>query len=406
LSLVIEKVQRGADVAGEMKQAYQEFQASYQKQRVDASAGNLLNPSETRLIAEADPRALVSSPPARLWKPAIVWSNKQLTQPGNVVVNHHRSPPGLLILDGWRSVVELDLEGRELGRYKLDLPEQSAVSCIRLAPTSEMAARFAAFNVQSDKVYLFDQDWKLISTLPPPEFKHDGVRDAIFLSGSQSRMGANGLLLVALANDGGCVEVDNESRILKQVFRSRADSIVPFGEQVYYANPTSWGLLKDESDQKPNDEDLMYQKLFAVASPSEPEKAFVGITSVDRDNNWYFGRLGSDGKLAWRQPIGGQLFENEIEPLSGCRYAINQTDDGSSQTLSTVVAIADTGNRVTLVSEEGTFLGQFAAPAPLSGIAMLEYQGALHLILSTEQGVANYRLTAGGVAATPVSSKK
>lgn len=405
LSVVIEKVQRGADVAGEMETAYQEFQANYQKQRIDASARNLLNPSEIKSVAIVDPQPTASNLAGQPWKPVIVWSNKQFTQPGNVVINQHRSPPSLLILDGWRSVVELDLDGSEIGRYKLELPEQSAVSCLRLAPSSEGNARFAAFNVQSESIFLFDKDWKLVSTLPPSHFEHDGIRDAVFLSRSQKEPGAKGLLLVALANDGGCVEFDNESRVMKQVFRSRADSIVRIFDQVYFANPTNWGLLQDESEQTSKDEDLMYQKLFAVESASKQENSFVGITSVDRDNNWYFGRLGSDGKLAWRQPIGAQLFENEIESLSGCNFAIDQTD-GSSRAISTIIAIADSGNRVTVVSEDGTFLGQFAAPAPLSGIAMLQYQGSLHLILSTKEGVANYRLSSGGVSAMPVSNKK
>jgi hypothetical protein len=408
LATVLEKVKRGVDVAGEMKTAYQEFQETYSKLRVAASARSLLNLPEPAPVAITAANKPFDIALAKSLKPAIVWNSKRLTQPGNIAINHFRSPPSLFIMDGWRSVVELDLSGKELARFKLDLPRQSAVSCLRLVPATGNLkpdeAHFAVFNVQGEKIYLFDRAWKLVTTLPPSDFTHDGVRDAIFLP----RDKGNPLILMALANDGGCVEFDNDNRVMKQVFRSRADSISKMDDRVYFANPAGWGLLSDDTSQTASGDDLLFQKMISLDA-AKRSPGFVGITSVDRDNNWFFGQIGPKGKLVWRQPIGSQLFENEIEPLSCCYFQFDQHDGefGAESGPSTVVvAIADSGNRITLVSGEGSFLGQFSAPAGLTGIALLEHQSALHLILSTQQGIANYRLSAAGATAQPVSDKQ
>jgi hypothetical protein len=398
IATVIQKVQQGSDVASEMKSAYQEFQAEYQKQRLASSARNLLPAPQANDISPVSKPSTDQLSASFQWNPTLAWLNRQFAKAGNVLVNPHRSPSTLIVMDGYRTVVELDSAGTELARFQLELPDQGAVSCLRTVPPHNFPSQqiaFAGFNVQGEKIYLFDANWKLLATLPPAEFPHDGIRDMQF----QPREAKSPLVVVAFANAGGCLEIDTESQVLKQVSRSRVDSVARLRDKIFFCSATQWGRVGDETETPAISDDLMYHRLISVEAAEPALPGFMGVTTVDRENNWCFGQVSELGKLAWRQPVGSQLLENEMEPLAVCEFV-----SGSRSML--VVAIADAAHRVTMVSGDGSYLGQFASPAPLSGLAMIEDRGALHLILSTDKGVANYRLIAGGVSATPISDPR
>ncbi len=412
----IARVRRGEDVAKAMKDEYQKFVHDYHLQRAAVSAAQLIGVSDSVVSSESEEVGIsgvgkvVQTPqtdrPSQ-WKSKKGWTNSNLQRPGNILFSAHRQPATLYLLDGWRTVVALDMQGTETARHELDLPEQGAVCCLRMASKfhGEDSPLFAAFNVHAEKVYLFDHRWKLQTALPPNDFKHDGIRDVQFLENE------NGFpaIVITFANGGGCYSFDLEQRTMTRISTSRVDSLATSGHSIFAAHATGFGQLSEDSVPEMATSNLMFQRITGIVpAGSTPagnvltgnanRDSQVVVTAVDRENNWYLAGATSDGEIAWRQPIGSQLFENEIEPLSVCSFRPYPSSSAGS-----VIGVADANQRVTVIADNGSYLGQFASPVPLNGIGLYEYQGTLNLVLSTDQGVSQFELSPVTPNAIPAS---
>lgn len=168
----IDALLAGEDVAGRMLANYeaerQAFELELQKASV-AGGGELIEVPRAEIAPRSEPKLL------RLTK---LWRAESVEEPGNLLVVKEEGGPRIFVLDGWRTVVELDAQGKEVARRELPIPRRTGVSFLRTAVDGQGKRYYAAAAVSQQQLHLFDANWKPLMSYP--DGKHDGIADARF----------------------------------------------------------------------------------------------------------------------------------------------------------------------------------------------------------------------------------
>jgi hypothetical protein len=398
LQAALQRIVRGDSIAEEMKRDYQKFVAGYHQQLESVTARPLLGMADPTGPAAESPVPLPGTGVATL-APRLIWKNQNLRQPGNLIVDEWVSPPRIYVLDGWRTVVQLDPEGNELARHSLELPPGAAVSCLRIARQpeanrSERVPQFAAFSVQGERVYLFDRNWQGLDPLPMADFVHQGIRDVQFFP-TDDGLNPRQNVIVSFSQGLGSYRFDLQQKTINLIARQSADSLTVYQDRLWFATPDGYGALQDEETVHRSSPGGQFQRIGSSRSLYRPQSGMLTLTQADRENNWSLARINPAGEIVWSQPIGSQLFNHEIEPLASCQPSEGQL----------IWGVADAQNRVTLISGAGQYLGQLNPNQQIAGLAMYAYNGNPYLIVALEQELACYRLGSSSVPAIQVSNQ-
>lgn len=170
LAAAVLRVQAGEDVAAEMRTDYGEYLETYHRRLKMVAADDSIREGEAAPGPDRVSMAAVVGKP--------LWSNREIRSPGNLVpLDGGR----IIALDGWRSVVELDVaSGSVLKRKELDLPPGAAVNRLR-SLTTDNGPIWAAFSVSGAGLFLFDRDWNRIGTIVGQESENrDRILDCRF----------------------------------------------------------------------------------------------------------------------------------------------------------------------------------------------------------------------------------
>ena len=111
-----------------------------------------------------------------------VWSTAEIEFPGNLLVAPGEAASDddrVFVLDGWRTIAELNDAGQVVRRIELELPEQVAINSLRQTIDSEGRAWFAGFSRLGQQAFLFDDQWRLVMSYPDAETPHPGVQDVL-----------------------------------------------------------------------------------------------------------------------------------------------------------------------------------------------------------------------------------
>ena len=129
--------------------------------------------------AAAVPQAKLApkSPPKSL-KLTEVWKSTEIKQPGYVLISDEKSgPPKIFVVDGLKSVAELDSQGKLLRTTPLDLPKEpeGVVGFLRTAVDKSGKRVFVGSLSSQQQLHIFDADWKRLLSFP--EGSHAGISD-------------------------------------------------------------------------------------------------------------------------------------------------------------------------------------------------------------------------------------
>lgn len=397
LVAALQRIDRGDEVAAEMHIEYRRQLDDYHQQLAAVDAMRLLDPADrpsgsqqSDQIAGRNTGSQLTANPANTSSGELVareeWTCAEFQQAGNMIVDRSNGAPRIVAFDGWRTVVELDENGRVLARHELELPEKVAVNCIRQAmsngPGSDIGGvRWAVFGMQGGQVFLFDQNWKLAGTVPnDPDQFGQGVRDVVFVEAEE---GAAQDLVVAYSGKPGCVRYflglkgsDPQSKTLG------VDPVLSLARGkagVFYCREDGIGLLEADQEVAGSPPGVRFYSFYV---DHERQQSFSCLIAMDKDQSWFAGRLNQSGKIAWRQPLGPMLLETVMEPVA-------MGLDGTGRPL---MAIADADDRVYFFSGDGEYRGQHQSRSPLAGIALHQQSDGVRLLLSTERGVECWRL--------------
>lgn len=165
------------------EEGVKEYQERMKKLEQVAMAGPEDSPPSSGEVRQELPETKIAPASApKSFKFKSLWKTTEVKGPGNMlVVPRPGAPAQVFVVSQWRSVVELNAEGKIAATHELDLPASEAVSFLR---TGQSGANrfFAGSAVGVQQVHVFDDAWKPVFHFPQDalENKHSGIFDALF----------------------------------------------------------------------------------------------------------------------------------------------------------------------------------------------------------------------------------
>ncbi|MEN6558618.1 MAG: TlpA disulfide reductase family protein, partial [Thermoguttaceae bacterium] len=178
LSAKIEKLLAGQNIYDKPLKEYQEKLARYAEMLNRAYAGEspTVEPAaesqrlpEVKIAARSEPTRLKLSP---------LWKSTDVKSPGNILVfSDPNGQPRLAVVDGWKSVAEIDVDGKLIGRHPLNLAEEELIANLRSAVDAKGRRYTVAFFASQQRCHVLDEHWKHVVSYPADALKnpHRGI---------------------------------------------------------------------------------------------------------------------------------------------------------------------------------------------------------------------------------------
>lgn len=324
------------------------------------------------------------------------WRADGIAIPGNVacIDGAGAAAARIVALDGWRTVVVLDGEGREIGRHELDLPADAAVGFLRTAVDTSGRRWWLGGNRGGQQVFVFDEAWKLAAAYPGWESpSHPGVAAA-----ELADLDGDGTPEIVVAYLGGAgVHAANLSghrlwsdRSLEAVAGMASAAPDASGRRGVLCVDGRGRLVPVAADGavgRPRpDEPADGLPLRAIASgPVAPDGgwAILGLAGGRVGQNVAVG-IDADGGRTWSLDLAdGVHRDGPIEPVAWAdllgtprRQWLIAAPDGS----------------VTVAWADGRVVDRYRHGAALTGIGGYRAGGAGFIVLATRDTVEGYRV--------------
>jgi hypothetical protein len=385
LAVIVERLLKGDDLAADLLARTAKEQEEYAA--LVAAGGKEPEPVvelvETAIRRRSDPKVI---------KLSERWSCKELQAPGNILflpADRAIPAPRLLVLDGWRNVAELDLTGKVVRRYELELPEQAAVTWLRTTVDKEGKRYFIGGAPLAPQWFLFSDEFKVLSAYPDlsqgalvltdvqlADLDEDG-RDEVL----SANVGLIGLHATTLEG-----EARWRTRVLPNVISIAVTPKNDVGSWQILLTGEAGGVLpvnrfgRDEPEkQVPN---WPLARLVVGTFPTPTQAAFVGISNDSQGNLFAIG-LTSQLQDCWSYKLPAGAHQRPIEPIASSNLFEGHQGEWW-------FAAAD--GSIHMVTEDGKLFDSFACGNVLCGLALGKHGDEGLLFISTPDGVTAHQV--------------
>ena len=373
LQTVVQRIAAGEAVAEEMKSEYRKFLDEYHDQLAAASSN--LN------IAGSESRSSV-----RNYEAERVWEMESLQEPGNVHVplNSNR----IFVLDGWQTVVELDVNGQIQNKHRLPVPADTAINRIRSFRDSHGNLMFVAFAMLGKQAFVFDNNWKLVLEYPSrgTETVPRGITEC-----QLADTDADGIteLWISFVDENGVQKVDINTAAVEQVAKQPVKSFCLIdGRLIRVVNDSIMA-----GSQASGLDELRQWRISMIRRFGKQ----IVATGRNDLNHWKLFKLDSR-QLSWSKHIGSQVFDTDIDPLTAANNG-QQALIGIATGRGPII-FADGGNHPIEYSMSGL------ASDGLTGIGILACEGKTAVIVSADGAVSLWELSGQETVVRPASTTR
>jgi thiol-disulfide isomerase/thioredoxin len=389
----LEKLLAGEDIYQQPVENYQKQVKQYEKMQEEAAkAGAAGQPAvkdteipRAQVAARSEPRTLRLTP---LWKCA------DLKSPGNIlVVAQSDGTQRLLVVEEWRSVAEVGLDGRVIATHPLDIDTQKkeCVTNLRTAVDRNGKRYYAGLASAQQRFHLFDANWKKVFSFPEDalENRHDGIADVQF--GDLDGDGTPELYV----GYWGVVGVQAVSLEGKRLYSNRN---IAFVVRVAVGEPDAQGrrslfcvnnngslVVLDDKLQKQSEvivPDRPIGQIVSADLSGNGRLQWCGLSSPQIGDNVAIG-LNLRGQELWNYTLPTGVQQQAIEPIIAGRI----TADLPGQWL-----LPGTDGSIHIVGIDGKLLDRFNSGVVLQGLATVEIDGKPALIVASSQGLEAFRV--------------
>jgi hypothetical protein len=382
LPQVLERLLAGDDLAAEILGQHREAQRSYESALASGRPLPVAT-NNTSLAAASQPEMLQLK---RLW------TRSDLAAAGNLVaVPTATGDTRFLLHEGFRSIVELDGEGKVVARHELDLPESAAVSQLQTAVGSDGNRHYVAWSLRSPQVHLFDSKWKRVLSYPSPALQHEGVCDALLadLDGDGATelyvgfWGDTGVHAVSL--DGSCLWTNHDLSHIS----SLAVSGAPSDALRLWAGSASGQVVALDHAGRVQSANPVGRPLHHVfGSPTDAAESGCCAVAYEANGRRVAMDLSSTTTPRWTYDLPAGSFQNPIRFTTSASLL----ESGRSQWI-----FAGPDGSVHIVSGNGQlqdhfFTDHFFTGLQLTGIAGGRRGSAGVLVVSSSSGVEAWQV--------------
>ncbi len=317
-----------------------------------------------------------------------IWKCSEVRSPGNILVLHDKqAKPRLLVLESYRSVAEIGLDGKLLALHDLGLVEgQEWAFNLRSARSADGALYIAAFGSRLQRCHVFDSTFRKLLSYPEDalEHKHEGISD---------------VQLADLDGDGtpevyvGYWGVVGVHAVSLQGQRTAANKLLAFTwgmtpgpadaqsqRWLYCIHPNGTLTALDAKLQHKADVVVEGRRLQTVAAADllgNGRLLWCGVVSPEIGQQIAVG-FDLSGKELWSYTLPSGIHQQPIERIIPGRLSgklpgqwILPGPDGS----------------IHILAADGSLIDQFNYGASLHGLATVEIDGRPALIVATQEGI-------------------
>ncbi|MBU4273968.1 MAG: redoxin domain-containing protein [Planctomycetes bacterium] len=345
--------------------------------------------SDKRVLGEQalpEVKTAPRSDPARL-KLAPLWKCAEVKSPGNIlVVRDGDGPVRLMVVEDWKSVAEVGLDGKLIALHKLELDENEIVGSMRAAVGADGKRYFVAFLLSQQRCHVYDENWKLVAHYPEDalESPHRGIADV-----ELGDLDGDGKLNVYVSY-WGLVGVQCASLEGKRLWANRSLSEVACiaiggpnaqGRRDLYCAGGAGEIVVLDAKGERNGEISVRNRFFHwIASADlrgDGRGQWCGMSAKKTGDNIAVGFSLSSEEL-WSYTLPAGVPQIPIEPIVPGRV----TRDGPGQWL-----LPGLDGSIHVVSADGVPLDRFNYGAELHGLTTVEIGGRPALVVATAGGV-------------------
>jgi len=389
LPQTIDKLLAGEDVYQEALDEYIK-QRKLREERMEAAAKAAdVEPGST-VEEHSIPQARIAPQSApKNFKLMPAWKCDELRQPGNILaVTGEDGKTRLLVVNSWKSVAEVSLDGKLIADHALELEQPEAVGLIRTAVDAEGKRYFALMANAQQRVHIFDQEWKPLLRYPEDalENKHAGIADVQLGDADgdgkiKAYVGYWGLVgIQAVSLQGERVWFDRSiTNVLKIAIGQRDQD----SQQNLYCvnNSGSLAVLSAEGKSigKVTVEKQTLQWATNADLAGDGQLQWCGLSapqSGDAENTVIGFNL--KGETLWSKTIPAGIHRTLVEPIIAGNFSGADTDQW--------ILIGPDGS-VNIVTADGEEVDQFNFGAAINGLATATVDGRPLLIISSAEGM-------------------
>ncbi len=383
----IDQLLAGEDIYQEPVRMYQQELQAYQ-QALEGQA-NANTQSETIEIPQADiaprsaPKTLRISP---------LWENADIKAPGNIlVVPTADGPPRLLVVDAWKSVAEVGLDGKTIGTHLLNTEQSEVISGLRTAVGADGKRYFIAMATAQQRFHLLDDQLQHVRSYPEDalENPHTGIADV-----QLGDLDGDGTI-EALVGYWGVVGIQNVSlegqrlwgdRSVTDVLQIALDEPDPQGQRrLVCSNRTGSLALFDAGGKRLEDVPVPGQSLYWIKAADlsgDGKLDWLGLAAPKQGENVAVG-LDLQGQLLWKYPLPLGAQRKPIEPVISGRVST----EGPG-----VWLLPGADGSIHILGADGTLVDHFNHGAELTGLATAQIDGNTVLLISTAGGLEAWKV--------------
>ncbi len=320
----------------------------------------------------------------------------ELKAPGNVVVvDTADGTPRLLVIDGWKSVAEVDLDGKLIATHPVPgLADMEFINTLRTTVDAQGNRYYAVFTMlgqQEQRFHLLDEQWNLLFNHPEDalENRHAGISDVELgdLNGDGTPeayvsywdvIGVKGVSLKG--------EVLWSNRSIADIPRMAIGLPDAQGQRLLFCIDQNGGLTGFDAEGK----------RAAVVQVPDTRLNWVAIADLTDDEQEQFcgqtaKKLGEmtvvgfnrQGKLLWSYPMPPGIPQLPAEPIS-----VGQIhENGPKQWI-----LPGADGSLHFIAADGTPLDKFNYGQPIGGVATTKHNDQTLLIVSSSRGLEGWRV--------------
>ena len=390
LPKTIETLLAGENTFEAQKKEYQEqlrkMEEAVDKAEASATESASEEPSvpEAQIAARSEPRSVRLKP---------LWTSTDVKEPGNLLaVPASDGQVKLVVVDGWKRIAELSLNGKLLALHEPKIESQELFNALRTGVAANGKRYYAAVALMSgqQRFHLFDQQFQLLLSFPANALKnpHSGIAD---------------VQLADLAGDGnlrvyvgywGEVGVHAVSLTGERIWANRN---VPNVQKMTVTGPDAegnrrllcanvTGMLAVMNAQGESAPPLVLgdRRIGWITSADlegDGRMAYCGLVAETLGKNEAAGLAidGSNARITWTYQLPDGVSRQPVQPIVAGRL----TKDGSAQWL-----LPGPDGSIHILSADGEMLDRFNYGSAIQGLATVEIDGKPALLVATEKGVA------------------